>query len=328
MPRIQKSELRRQDLGLLVVLDALLAEGSVTGAAERLHLSQPATSSALQRLREWIGDPLLVRVRGGYALTARAQELAAPVRSILDAVAQTVRSPGPFDPGQAVRVFRLATNDAFQLAVLPHLTQRLRREAPGITLDVLPSGPEVDVTALQSGALDLCTGHYAAIPRGLHSAVLLRERLVGLAQRGHPVITGNRPTLRQYALAEHLAIAPQGQAFIVLAQAAFAKAGLAPRIGLSLPHVLAAPFVVAQSDLVATVPERVAQAHAAALGLRIFETPVAFPVFEVHAVWHERAHRDAALAWLRGMIGQTCAWLEARPGARPRAAAPPRRLGG
>jgi DNA-binding transcriptional LysR family regulator len=318
MKHIKKPELRRQDLGLLVVLDALLAEGSVTGAAARLHLSQPAASSELQRLREWIGDPLLVRVKGGYTLTERAVALAVPVRSILAEIEQTVRSPAPFEPASAKRRFRLATNDAFQLAVLPDIVARLRREAPGITLDVVPAGPEADVAALQSGAIDLCAGYFSTVPQGLHSSVLLSERLVGLARRDHPIITGERPSLRQYARAAHVAIAPQGHAFIAFAEAALADAGLSPDIALTVPNVQAAPFVVARSDLVATVPERVALAYAEPLGLRIFRTPVVFPGFDIQVVWHERAHREPALAWLRGLLSESCAGLaQAR---RPRAA--------
>lgn len=315
MNRIGKTELRRQDLGLLVVLDALIAEGSVTGAANRLNLSQPAVSSELQRLRDWIGDPLLVRVRAGYALTARALELAGPVRRILAEIQETIRSPAPFEPASAVHHFTFATNDAFQLAVVPALMRRLRRDAPGITLDVVASGPSVDVRALEAGAVDLCAGHYSAVPAGLRSVVLLQERLVGLARQGHSVITSSRPTLKQYAQAGHVAIAPQGSSFIAIAQAALARAGHTPNIALRLPHVLAAPLVVAGSDLITTVPERVARAYGPRLGLRIFAVPIPFPPFDVVAVWHERTQQDAALAWLRSTLADVCKTLRA-PSAR------------
>lgn len=305
MNRIGKPELRRQDLGLLVVLDALLAEGGVTGAAQRLHLSQPAVSGELQRLRAWIGDPLLVRVKGGYTLTARAQELKVPVQRILAQVQDAVRNPGPFESATATRRFRLATTDAFQLTVLPPLVGRLRREAPGVTLEIAP-GPEIDTAALQDGTLDFCAGYYAAIPPALHSTTLFQERLVGLARRDHPLIVDDRPTLKQYAAAEHVAVAPQGNAFIALAQAEMAKSALSPKISLTLPHVLSAPLAAAQSDLVATVPRRVALAFASLLRLRVFEIPLRFPPFSVHAVWHERAHRDPALAWLRGVMTDVC----------------------
>ncbi len=317
MEHIQKMDIRKQDLGLLMVLDALIAEQSVTGMAKRLHLSQPAASSALRRLREWTNDPLLVRSQGGYVLTTRALELADPVQRILQDIQLTVLQPPPFDPKRADRTFRMTANDAFELAALPALMRRLQIEAPNISLEISPGGPKPDQSALQDGTQDLCCGYFSDVPPELHRRVLMSERLVGIARQGHPRIRSKRPGLRQFAEADFIAIVPQGRAFLSIVKNMIEQQVPNARFPLSLPHVLSAPAVVAQSDLITVTSQRVAANYGRALGLQIFELPIAIPAFDIYAVWHERAHRDPALQWLLSVIGQVCAEVDKTRTAAP-----------
>ena len=262
-------------------------------------------SSALARLRRWLDDPLLVKAKGGYVFTARALELAGPVRRILEDIELAVHPQTGFDPATSRRNLRIATNDAFMLAVVPALVEGLQREAPGLTLAFVPSGPQVPAAALESADIDLCIGHYAERPPGLHAQVLMEERLVGLARQHHPRIK-RQPSLQQYAQAGHVLVSPQGNPFLAVAQAALADAGWSANIALQVPHVSAVPMVVARTDLISTLPERVARHYAQLLDLRLFKPPIEFPKFRVHALWHDRLDRDLAHQWFRAYAHRVC----------------------
>lgn len=176
------NDLRRIDLNLLVILDALLSEQHVTRAAERLHLSQPAVSHALARLRDLLGDPLLVRQGGGLVATARALELAAPLADALAQV-QSLLAPNRFDPASARRTFRLAMSDYGAALLLPGLARALREQAPGIDLVISHASREGMQEGVLSGEIDLAAGVFPDLPAELRSTPLFEEHYACLVDR-------------------------------------------------------------------------------------------------------------------------------------------------
>lgn len=298
-------DIPRQNLNLLVVLDALLNERSITRAAARLHMSQPAMSAAVGKLRQWLGDPLLVRGVGGYTLTTRAQELIDPLRLILEDIERTLQKPAGFDPATAQKTFRIAANDAFELVVLPPLMQRLQQVAPQVRIIVESTEGEVPVNALTDGAVDVAWGHFEATPPGLRTEVMMEDSLACLVRKGHPSIQGEL-SLMQFCTAQHLMVALKGNTLPDLVQRRMAESGLTLNIALQVPHMLAAPVIVMTSDYLLTLPTRVARSYADLLGLQFLPLPFNYPPFALSLVWHERAHRDAATTWLRQSIKSVC----------------------
>lgn len=298
-------DIPRRNLNLLVVLDALLSERSITRAAARLRMSQPAMSAAVNRLRDWLGDPLLVRAAGGYTLTTRATELIGPLRQILEDIDRTLQQSNRFDPASAQRTFRIAANDAFELVVLAPLVQRLQQAAPQVRLIIESTEGEIPVEALASGDVDLAWGHFEAIPTGLRSQVMMEDTLACLVRKDHPHIQGTM-SLMQFCTAAHLMVALKGNTLPDLVQRRLAESGLALNIALTVPHMLAAPVIVMHSDHLLTLPTRVARRYADLLGLALLPLPFDYPPFALSAVWHERAHRDPATVWLRETIRSVC----------------------
>jgi DNA-binding transcriptional LysR family regulator len=293
------------DLNLLRVLDALLTERHVTRASKRLGLSQPATSHALARLRECLGDPLFVRTPRGLAPTARASELAGPLRAALSTLQHVVAGGAGFDPATAKRTFHIATIDYGSFVVVPALLERVQREAPGIDLWVR-AVREDPFEQLASGEADVALGPAPMLPAraSFHTRKLYEERFVCMARKGHPRVRKGLD-LATWASLSHILVAPRGNPGGVVDEV-LAKHGMARRVALAVPHFLVAPHVVASSDLVLTIGARVAAAFAEMLPVKIFEPPVPIPGFEVHLTWHARNHHDPAQQWLRGLIVGHC----------------------
>jgi len=293
------------DLNLLRVLEALLAERSVTRAARRVGLSQPAASNALNRLRALLRDPLLVRSGRGMRPTPRAQQLAGPVHAALDQLRQALEDRPAFEPASSRRKAVLGATDYGELAILPGLLAALGRRAPNITLKVrrLPeifSAPQRD---LEDGTVDLAFGFYAEAPAlsaGLFSRTLWSERHVCLVRRGHPHIRKTL-SLAQYTSAGHVGIFYRGEG-PGLIDTALAKRGLERRLAAEAPHFLSVPHLVAATNLIATVPERLASRFCRLLPLRSMPLPLDLPPFPFTLLWAERSNSDPALAWLREQI--------------------------
>lgn len=294
--------LSRIDLNLLVAFDALLSEQSVTRAAQRLGLSQPAMSSALGRLRRLLDDPVLIRTPTRMVPTARAMELVAPVRQILQQVESALATPAPFDPASSTRRFRIATVDYVELVLLPALLRELSHTAPGVALDISLIGPDYPEEQLQNGKLDLAIGFAHNLPPELHSRILMKDRFICVVRADHPGV-GKRLTLEQYVALQHVMVSPRGSVTGVVDQA-LATQGLERRLAATVPHFLAAPHVVAHSDYIVTLAGRVARIYAAFLPIRLVKPPVVLPEFRIAMAWHARAEHDPALTWLRETLIQ------------------------
>jgi DNA-binding transcriptional LysR family regulator len=290
------------NLNLLPVLDALLAERSVTRAGARLGLSQPAVSNALAQLRALLGDPLLVRRSGGMVPTERALALLQPVRAALLAVEQTLSPPAAFDPATARRDFVILTNDFVAFAVLPRLLARLQREAPGVRLHVRAFQEHVVPPDLERGEADLSLGFAPALPAGHQALDLFRDRFVFVARKGHPSVRGSI-TLPAYTRLAHVVVSHEPNARGVVDDALAAR-GLSRQVALRLSHFLLVPAVLAATDYVAALSEQVARPLARSLPLQILKMPLEVPSATVRLIWNDRTTSSPAHAWLRGVIAE------------------------
>ena len=294
----EMNTLRRIDLNLLVILDALLAECHVTRAAERLHLSQPAVSHALARLRELLNDPLLERVGSTLVPTARALELVQPLAEVLVQV-QALLAPEVFNSATAGRSFRLGMSDYGAALLLPGLVRDLRKSAPGIDLVVTQASRETMLEQLLAGDLDLALGVFPTLPAELRSITLFEEYFSCLLDKAS-VAAGGSLSLEDYLGRPHVAVEMRGGGAVEIGQALTAIHAHR-RVAVSLPHWSVAPQLIAGTDLILTV---------AARGLRqiqhpqliVVPVPLELPAFSFVLVWHQRRDEEQGLCWLRERI--------------------------
>ena len=307
------------DLNLLAVLDALLEERNVTRAAVRVHLSQPATSNALARLRHLFGDPLLVRGNGGMVLTPYAQALLGPLRSAMNQVDAVLAVGTSFDAATSTDTFTIASSDALQIGFVPPLLTRLTVEAPGAKVICVPLGGTAQPTGdpvpereLAAGGVDLALGFFAAPPPQLHGKALFDGDFVCVLRDGHPFADSGM-TPEAFAQCGHVVIAPAHHDHSTV-DVALAKHRLVRRIAVVVPQYNVVPYIVARSDLVAVLPRRLAEGFVPIFGLKLLPAPIALPRFTIWQLWHERTHRSPAHRWLRSRVGELVASL-----AEPRA---------
>lgn len=301
------------DLNLVLALDALLAERHVTRAAKRLGITQPAASHALGRLRELFDDPLLVRAAGGrMAPTPRADQLAPQVHKLLVELAGVLRVAS-FDPATARRTFRICANDYTALVLLPRLAARIARVAPGIDLWVhaFAGWPDAELAA---GGIDAVIGppRGAGGPAGRYEHVLFDDTFTCLVRAAHP-LAGARLTLARYCAAQHLLISPRGTPGS-LVDDALAKLGKSRRVAMAVPHFLVVPYIIVASDLVATLPSRIASRFTETLDVVARPPPVDIPRFTLALAWHERNHHDAPHRWFREQLLAVAAELRVATG--------------
>ena len=276
----------------------MLAERHVTRAAARLHLTQPATSAALARLRAAFGDPLLVRGQGGLLPTPRAAELAPQVRALMQQIDALGTAPQPFDATRARHRFTLASTDYVHALLTPWLADLCAR-AGGLDVALLALDSDSVTARMERGEVDLAVGNLARTPPGLRSRKALSDRFVVIGRRDHPGL--RRPlTLPAFCALEHVLVSPRGGAFSGATDEALAGRGLARRVRLSVQGFLQVPELLTDSDLVAVFPERLARRHAARL--TIVPAPLPLPGFTMVAAWHERVHQAPAHQWLREAV--------------------------
>jgi DNA-binding transcriptional LysR family regulator len=287
------------EMNLLLALDALFEERHVTRAAARLGITQSAMSHALSRLRALFADPLFVRTPRAMIPTPRAHEIVEPVRRALREIDGALTRRPAFDPNTARRVFRIGAGDYGELAVLPGLSARVQREAPGVDLVVQPLPKDVAVS-LEAGVFDVAIGPGAQTWPSILCQRLFTDRLVCLVREGHPVVK-RALSLDVYLALSHALVTPRGTGRAYIDEV-LAGRGLERRVAVKVPHFLIAPFVVASTDVVLTVPERIARAVMPALALRVLECPLELEDVQFHQLWHERVHNDPAHAWLRAAI--------------------------
>lgn len=290
------------DLNLLRYLAVLVQEGSVSRAAERMNVTQPAVSAALKRLRAAFGDPLMVRSGQVMTPTPRALELAERIAPMLADVREMVRQRTAFEPTCTRRTFTLMGSDYVQFFVLPRLCEQIERRSPQVQIDHRPANPSKVQPWLESGQVDLGIGYLASPAPSLRSRLLFDDAQVCLVRRDHPAL-GREFPLETYAALSHVAISPGGAGLYgARIDALLRSLGIRRRVALTLPSFLAMPYVVARTDYIATVPGRFASYFAQLLPLCIVKPPFQLPSFEISMFWHERVHADLPNVWLRSQV--------------------------
>ena len=291
------------DLNLLLALDVLLAEGNVARAAERLRLRPSAMSRTLARLRETMGDPLLVRAGRGLVPTPRAIELRNRISQSVTEVVAILQPAELLKLEQLHRTFTLRTSDGFVENFGPAIINRIRKEAPGVRLRFL-SKPDKDSAPLRDGSVDLETGVVAkAMGPEVLTQGLFRDRYVGAVRLGHPLSKG-RITPARYAAGQHVLFSRRGLDRGTIDDA-LEPLGLKRDIVTIVGGFSTALALARGSDLIASVPER----HTSTLraGMFCFTLPISPPEFTVSMLWHPRLDADAAHRWLRGCVREVCA---------------------
>lgn len=290
---------KRLDLNLLVTLETLLVERNVTKAAARLHLSQPAVSTQLNRLRHEFDDLLLIPAQRGMTPTAKAMELLEPLRQALDQVRATVASHRNFDPAKAKLTFAIACTDYLQAAVVKPLVVELRTRAPGVRVALR----NLDVPQLEAqmarGDVDLALMTPQAAPPSLRTRHLFDERYVLIGRRKHPRLRDGI-TVAEFAKLEQVIVYLDGGGFVTPVDSALAALGHRRNTVLSAASFLFVPEIVSHSDFVALVPKRLVRDHADKL--KVMDCPFPVEGFAVGMVWHERGHGHSGQRWIREAI--------------------------
>ena len=297
-------ELANFNLNLLVALDGLLSQRSVTAAAKRVRVTPSAMSHSLSELRELLGDPLLVRSGRGMVLTPRAEALVGPLHTLLVDAERLLQGGAAFDPATTERRFVIAATDLLATLLLPPLLEVIARDAPGITLEFVPTARRGNAWLLETGDLDVALGAIVDDAPGIRRMDLFTEGFACAARKGHPTIDG-KLDLRRYVETAHLLITLGDDAGPTWVDQALAKLGKKRRVGARVRSFVAAPLVIARSDLLLTGPSMLIRYFAEVVPLQVFAPPIDLPTYPEEAYWHERFDGDPAHAWLRGLLATT-----------------------
>lgn len=300
-------DLTRFDLNLLVVLEALWAERHVGRAAERLHLSQSATSHALSRLRKAFADQLFIRHPRGIEPTPLAIELMPRVAAVLESVRLVASPRGPFDPGRLQAMLSVAATDYAILTVIAPVLARIQAAAPGVVLRIRPADSESALRMLDAGDLDIVlgSGSFAQIPQRFDCQLVHKERFVGIARKGHPALVKRGKKLHMelddFTRLPHILVSPRGDTRGAVDDA-LETLGRSRKVNASCPSFLAVPFMVGASQSIAVIAERVALRMQDAAQLSLFELPLALPTWEVLVIRARGRTNEPAVQWITNMI--------------------------
>jgi len=299
---LNRINLARIDLNLLVLFEAVLEERHVARAAQRLHVSPSAVSHGLGRLRELMQDPLFLRQPRGVVPTERARELAAPIADILERARQVISRAEGFDPRKSVRRFVMGAPDAVTSILLPGLLRELRREAPGIDLCVrnLVGQFELALNELDQRTLDVAMLPMPDVPARFVARTLFEdEGFVIVRRAGHPL--GKKLTLAKYCAAPHVVVSVTGDPHGFVDQV-LAKRGMSRRVALTVSNFMQALAIVAESDLVGAMPRRFVERHGARFRVVTCAAPFTISSEPIRAIAPQVATMDGGLAWLLGAL--------------------------
>lgn len=301
-------DIRRADLGLLVSLDALLAERSVTGAARRLGLSQPALSAQLARLRDLMGDDILVGNAHGMVPTPRAMAVQQPLRALLQDMSDLIFAETVFDPGTSERHFHIAGTDAAFWSVLPLVLRQIGDAAPGIRITTGGLDHDQMVTAAEAGRLDLVMTAANRMPASFQTTRMGASENIVIWRQGHPVLTADQITLDEFCHLPQLHVTPVEGSFHGPIDRVLQDLGRKRRISVSISSYVLAPALVRASDYLAVLPRMIAVVDAA--GLVLAPLPFAQVPPVINLGWHPRYRNDAAHRWLRQIVTEACREME------------------
>lgn len=293
------------DLNLLLALDVLIEEGSVVGAARRMDLSAPAMSRTLARIREAVGDPILVRSGRGLIPTPRALQLREQVRLVLEQAHHVFNAGREVDLSTLERTFSIRANDVFIAAYRTQLREAFRRQAPRAVLRFVPES-DVDDEAMEQGRIDLYISASRQFTADIKMQVLFSTAFVGLAHAGHPIFS-SQIDASSFASFDHIAVSRRGRMHGPIDEV-LDGIGLKRRVSLIVPTFHAAIFAVADGDLILPQMPRAMLGAVQRLGLpmRTFELPIPLQPVVLTQAWHPRLDQDAAHQWLRRSIKRLC----------------------
>jgi DNA-binding transcriptional LysR family regulator len=289
------------DLNLLLVFEALFRQGSVTRAAAQVGLSQSAMSSALGRLRTQFGDPLFVKTRSGMLPTPRALELAPALTEALSMVRGAMDRRESFDPATSARSLRVYMTDVGETVLLPTLMTCLQERSPAMRLETAQLPAAELPLRMESGEVDLAVGYLPQLPEKIRRARLFEEHYVCMTRPDHPLGRKGPLTLKEFLGARHVLIASMGSGHQVL-ERTLAERGVHDNVALRVPHFVVVPLIIANTDLIVSVPSRVAGATARLMKSKVHPLPIPIPSFDVSVFWHERVENDGANRWLRAAM--------------------------
>jgi DNA-binding transcriptional LysR family regulator len=292
----------KYDLNLLPVFVALMEERSVTRAAERLGITQPALSNALNRLRDMLRDPLFIRERYGMKPTQMAEELAPVIGGMLASIDDVILGQQNFDPAQATRLFTVAPNSYVEFVLIPAIVARLSERASGIKLRLIPFGNDLIETGAMSGTTELVLGRIIDPPDNMVVQHLMDDGLACVVRADHPDVS-DALSQEQYERLKHVNVLPPGRMRAGLFQA-LEQRGLKREVAVSVTHFLAVPEIVAVTDYCATLPSLICQRLARDPRLKVLRAPVDLGTFPVEMAWHVRYRHDPAHRWLRSLISE------------------------
>ncbi|HTR00607.1 MAG TPA: LysR family transcriptional regulator [Candidatus Acidoferrum sp.] len=297
------------DLNLLRVFDAMMLERNVTRAAQRLHLSQPAASHALERLRKGIGDPLFVRSGREMVPTAKATALEATVRLMLEQLGMVLEQK-PFDPLTSDATIRIGCVDVVEYLMAPLFIAMLGKEAPNVKVAINSLDATNFQQQLAAGKLDFVASVMVPLAPGLHSRKLTEQSLVALVRKRHPLAAKERVTAQDLQRWPRLVTSVQSDSNEGMYDHLLAKAGLAGKAAFTTPHFFAAPNLLANTDLVMIVGGHTARLLSSKFPLTTLQLPPGLPRLMAYIIWHERTHRDPAQKWIRDRLVESARYLD------------------
>ncbi len=296
--------LRSFDLNLLLTFDAIYSERSISKAADKLSLSQPTVSNALARLRISLDDPLFVRSAQGMVPNAKAKALAEPVRQALLIIERGLGGDEGFNFSQSSREFSIAVEDYGEVVILPRFVDWLSVVAPQVKIRIRPEPSASLKAALMEGVVDLALDYYPVRNPDYVNKCVMTETLLTLSRRDHPLI-GDKLSLESFLALGQVIIEPRPDA-MPLIDAALAKRGLKRHVAVTVPHFMSMPLIVQSSDMIATMPRRMALLYADHFRVRAHAMPLRTPQLPVYLIWHKSAESDSGHQWFRNQLIDLC----------------------
>ncbi|MEH6434475.1 LysR family transcriptional regulator [Massilia sp. DD77] len=293
------------DLNLLSVFQEVYRERQISSAAKRLGLSQSAVSNALARLRRSFGDELFVRTASGMQPTPLAMQMAEPIGVAMAQVALALNQRSRFEPATSGRRFVLAMTDVGEIYFMPTLIERCRQLAPSVEISSLRAGAVNLKEEMEGGRVDLAIGPFEDVSEALYQRHLFRQPYVSMFRKGHPLGRGAM-SLERFVRAEHLLVDSSESPYDRINQV-LARAGVGPTVRFRVPHFTAVPYIVSTSDLVVTVPQKLAERAGAPFGLEWAAPPLDLPPLQTNVFWHRRYNQDPGNQWLRGLLAEVFA---------------------
>lgn len=293
-------DIKDLDLNLLIVFNQLLMDRSVSAAADKLGLSQPAVSNALRRLRNLLNDELFLRTTRGMEPTPYAQQLAEPIAYALSTIQTTLSQRTSFSPATSTRRFTLAVTDLGEIEFLPSLMDRLQEVAPSVTVSTVRNNAESLRDDMEAGNVDLAIGLIPQLKSNFFQQRLFMQRYVCLFRKGH-ALDKRRLSRKEFYDADHVVVVSAGTGHAKMDEI-IESAEEKRRVRLLVPHFVAVGHILASTDMIATVPERYAYRCAEPFGLRYVDHPVQLPQIGINLFWHARFHKEPGNQWLRQVI--------------------------